>query len=51
MHVQAACHDIGSIIVTGLACPCFDYIYNKEHIYQFDLADVFIMLLQPAMPV
>ena len=51
MHVQAARHDSGSIIVTGRACPCFDCIYNQECIYQFDLANVFIMLLQPAMPV
>ena len=26
-------------------------IYNQERIYQFHLAGVFVMLLQPAMPV
>ncbi len=49
MHVQAACHDIGSVIVIGLAS--FDCIHNPECIYHFDLADVFITLQQPAMPV
>lgn len=51
LHAQAACHDIVSVIVTVLACSSCDCIHNQERIYQVDLADAFIALLQPVVPV
>jgi len=51
LHAQAACHDIGSVTVAILGCSSCGCIHNQERIYQVDLADALITLLQPVMPV